>query len=262
VVETANAIQMARPARPAEPGRASHPAPLQPLLRRWEAVPGLSERDRGLIGALPVSLREVRAGHDIGREGDRSSQCCLVVKGVVCRYRVTPSGKRQILSFHLPGELVDLQGLLLGAMDHSVAALTRGEVGLIPHHALRHLCAEAPRVVDALWRETLIDAAIGREWTVGLGRRTARARIAHLLCEFVIRSQAAGLAEGRSCEFPISQSELGDASGLSNVHVNRVLQDLRGAGLVALSGSHLAVLDWPGLARAGEFDPAYLHLPE
>ncbi len=112
----------------------------------------------------------------------------------------------------------------------------------------------------ALWRETLIDASIFREWMISIGRRDAFARLSHLLCELLVRMRAVELAQDHSCKLPITQSEFGDALGLSTVHINRTLQEIRKAKLITLKGDTLKVLDWDGLQKAGEFDPAYLHL--
>ena len=135
-------------------------------------------------------------------------------------------------------------------------------MGFIQHEALWALCLERPRLAAGLWRETLIDAAIFRRWLTNVGQRDAFARIAHILCEMVIRMRAVGLAEDHSCDFPITQSEIGDALGLSVVHVNRTLQEIREAGLIVLKGGRLQVLDWDGLKLAGDFDPTYLHLKD
>jgi CRP-like cAMP-binding protein len=131
---------------------------------------------------------------------------------------------------------------------------------MIPHEDLRDLTQRHPGLAAILWRDTLIDAAIFREWMTGIGRRTAHGRIAHLLCEFYLKLHAVGLAESFRCDLPITQVDIGDALGLSNVHVNRVLQDLRGRGLIALRGRNLAIEDWAALTKIAEFDPTYLHL--
>ena len=145
-------------------------------------------------------------------------------------------------------------------MDHSVKTLTRCKVAFVPHDALAELTRRCPRVGDVLWRDTLIDAAIFREWMVGIGRRSTVTRIAHVLCEVFLRLKAVGLTHGHECEFPITQTEIGDALGLSTVHVNRSLQELRSIGLIDLRRGFLGILDWQGLKKAGEFDPVYLHL--
>jgi hypothetical protein len=148
------------------------------------------------------------------------------------------------MSFHIPGEIPDLQSLHLPTMDHSLQTLTRAKVGFITHADLNDLCDLQPRLAGVLWRETLIDAAIFREWMINIGRREAFARACHLLCELLTRMRAVGLAQDYTCELPISQSELGDAMGISHVHANRTLQEIRAAGLISLKGSTLTALDW------------------
>src|SRR3712207_4139041 len=164
------------------------------------------------------------------------------------------------MAFHIAGDIPDLQSLHLKVLDNSIGTITPCKVGFIQHEALRDLCLRYPRITSGLWRETLIDASVFREWMVSIGRREAYNRIAHLLCEMVLRMKAVGLAEDHRCELPITQAEFGDALGLSTVHVNRTLQELRAAGLITLKGSTLTVLDWEELKRAGDFDPTYLHL--
>jgi CRP-like cAMP-binding protein len=183
-----------------------------------------------------------------------------VVEGFACRYNTTAEGKRQILSFHISGDIPDLQSLHIDVMDHSLGTLVPSRLAFIQHADLRSLVRSHPRLADLLWRDTLIDAAVFRQWMVGLGRRSAHGRIAHLLCELLVRLRAVELVQDYSFDLPVTQAELGDALGISNVHVNRVLQDLRGENLITWRGNALTVLDWEGLKQAGEFDPAYLHL--
>ena len=145
-------------------------------------------------------------------------------------------------------------------MDHSLSSLSACKVMFIPHETVCDLVRQCPRIGDVFWRDTLIDAAVFREWIMNLGRREAYGRMAHLLCEFYVRLRAVGLTNGDACELPFTQAELADATGLSAVHVNRTLQELRGEGLITLRAGSLTVLDWDRLQEAGEFDPAYLHL--
>lgn len=231
-----------------------------PLIRRLESNAALSEAEKGALLNLPLIIREMAADQDIVREGDRPSECCLVLRGMAFRYKITEAGKRQIMSFHIAGEIPDLQSLYLRTMDHSLSTLTPCRLAFIPHSSLHGLFDHHPRLSGVFWRETLIDAAVFREWVVNVGRRPALARMAHLLCELFLRHKAVGLVTDHSFEFPITQSELADAVGLSNVHVNRTLQELRAQGLVGEQGEFLKVLDWEGLMQAGEFDPTYLHL--
>jgi CRP-like cAMP-binding protein len=219
----------------------------------------LTDDERMALTRLPMLAQDLRAGQDIVRVGDRPSRSCLIIEGFASRYSMTQEGKRQIFSFHVPGEIPDLQSLHIGTMDHTLATVTRCKVGFIQHEVLQDLCTRHPRLAGALWRETLIDAAIFREWMVGLGRREADARVAHFLCEMLVRLRAVGLAEGNRCPLPLTQTEIGDALGLSTVHVNRTLQKLRGDNLITLTKTHLTVNDWEGLKAVGEFDPTYLH---
>ena len=231
-----------------------------PLVRKLESITDLTPEERQALLDLPMRVQPIGADQDIVREGDRPSRCCLVLQGFVCRYKMTLPGKRQIMAFHIAGDIPDLQSLHLATLDHSLGTITPCEVGFIHHEDLRDLIRCCPRIGDLLWRDTLIDAAIFREWVVGLGRREAYGRIAHLFCEMMVKLRAVGLADGNTCDLPITQTELGDALGLSTVHVNRVLQELRGNDLISLRSGTLTVLDWDGLRQAGEFDPTYLHL--
>jgi CRP-like cAMP-binding protein len=230
------------------------------LLRKLQSIPPLSEHETRHLLDLPLSVHELGADVDIVREGDRPSQCCLLLEGFTCRYKFTEAGKRQIFSFHTPGDIPDLQSLHLKVMDHSLKSITVSKVAFIPHDSIAKLTRECPRVADVLWRDTLIDAAVFREWMVGIGRRSAYTRIAHLMCEVFTRLRAVGLTNGYACEFPITQSEIGDSLGLSTVHVNRSLQEMRADGLVDLQCGTLTILDWDAFKKAGEFDSTYLHL--
>ena len=167
-------------------------------------------------------------------------------------------GQRQIMSFHFPGDILDLSGLLLGKLDHGIGTLTPVEVAPIAHTTLLGWIEQHPGLGRLLWQDTLADAAVFREWVVNVGRRPALARTAHLLCEMVARLQAVGL-EDQAFDLPITAIELADSTGLSVVHVNRVLQELRAKRLVEGRGETLAVLDWDGLRRVAGFDPDYLH---
>jgi CRP-like cAMP-binding protein len=230
------------------------------LMRKLRSISLLSEDEKHCLLTLPLETKSVGPDQDIVREGDRPSECCLVVEGFVCRYKLTAAGKRQIFSFHLPGDIPDLQSLHLKVMDHSLATLTPSKLAFIPHESLTKVMHRCPRIADVMWRDTLIDAAVFREWMIGIGRRSAETRIAHVLCEVLVRMRAVGLANEHACELPVTQAELGDALGLSTVHVNRSLQELRGKGLIELRKESLAVLDWNSLKENGEFDPTYLHL--
>jgi CRP-like cAMP-binding protein len=233
---------------------------IKPLIRKLEIIVSLDENERAALLNLPLQLTNLRADQDIVREGDRPSRSCALLEGFACTFKVTAEGKRQITAFYIPGDIPDLQSLHLEVLDSSLGTLTPCQVGFIQHEALHDLCDRHPRIARALWRETLIDASIFREWTVNVGRREAYARIAHILCELMARLKVMGLAKDHTCEIPITQGEFADATGLSNVHVNRVLQELRRDGLITLKGNTLVALDWDQLRLAGDFDPTYLHL--
>jgi CRP-like cAMP-binding protein len=231
-----------------------------PLIRKLESIFTLVDDERRVLENLPMQVVAIKADQDIVREGDRPSRSCLILSGFACTYKVTVQGKRQIVSFNLPGDVPDLQSLHLKVLDNSVSTISQCSVGFIPHEALRDICDRYPRIAAAFWRETLVDAAIFREWVMNVGRRETYNRMAHVLCELQVRLRAVGLAQDHSCDLPITQGEFADAIGVTNVHVNRVLQQLRADGLIALSGDRLNILDWEKLKQVGEFDPTYLHL--
>jgi CRP-like cAMP-binding protein len=183
----------------------------------------------------------------------------LLLDGLAFRQKVVRDGKRQIISIHIPGEFVDLQNNLLSDADHSVQSLSKVEAAVIPAVALNDLAASHPAVGRAMWMDTLIDSSIFREWVVNVGRRDATTRIAHLLCELIVRLRASGVGEGDSYRFPLTQEHLADCTGLTAVHTNRVLQKLRGLGMLSLTAKSLTVLDWPALKDTGEFNDRYLH---
>jgi CRP-like cAMP-binding protein len=230
------------------------------LIRKLGSIFSLSDDERQALENLPVQVTDVGENQDVVREGDRPSRSFLVMDGFACSYKMTGDGKRQIMAFYIAGDTPDLQSLHLRVLDHYVATITPCKLGFIQHEALEAVCDRYPRIGKALWRDTLIDAAIFREWMTGIGRRSAYTRIAHVLCELMLKQRAVGLTQDQTCEFPITQTELGDALGLSTVHVNRTLQELRGDELISLKGTKLTILDWEALKKAGDFDPTYLHL--
>jgi len=233
---------------------------VSPLIRKLESIFSLDENERTALLNLPLQVTTLKADQDIVREGDRPTRSCALLEGFAAMFKVTAEGKRQITAFHIPGDIPDLQSLHLEVLDTSLGTLTPCKVGFIQHEALQDLCERCPRIASALWRETLIDASIFREWTVNVGRREAYARIAHILCELMTKMTAVGLAQDHTCKIPITQGEFADATGLSTVHVNRIIQALRSDGLILLRGDTLQVLDWDQLKQAGDFDPTYLHL--
>jgi CRP-like cAMP-binding protein len=233
---------------------------LNQLIRKLESVTTLSEDERKTILELPVRVRDLRADEDIVREGDRPSQCCLLAEGFLCRYKTLPNGNRTIMAFYVRGEIPDVHSLHIDVMDDSLGSVGPSKVALIAHDAMKQLIHRHPGIGDAFWRDTLIDAAIFREWIVNVGSREAYSRIAHLICEIFLKLKAVGLTNGTSFGFPITQSKLGEATGLSTVHVNRSVQALRADGLIVLERGRCTISDLERLKEAAMFDPTYLHL--
>jgi CRP-like cAMP-binding protein len=239
---------------------ASPHAALTLLAHRLECIAPLSLEERHAVEQLPVRVHTLGPRHDIVHDGDTPSQCCLLLEGWAFRYKLLGEGRRQILSFHVPGDLPDLQSLHLQPIDYSLATLTRATVAFIPHENLLGLAKRSPGLAATLWRAPLIEGAVFRAWMTGMGQRSAFGRMAHLFCELYRRLEAVGLATEHRCSLPITQAEFGSALGLSNVHINRVLQELRAQGLITLHGPKLVIVAWERLVQAAEFNPAYLHL--
>ena len=206
-----------------------------------------------------VAQRTFRPGEELVRAETQPRECLFVLQGVACQHKALADGRRQIVGFSIPGDLCDAQGMWL-RMDYSITAVTRIRAMAIPHSILRPLIIDFPALGEALWRWTLADAAIAREWLVGLGRRTAVVRIAHFMCELQARHEAAGITAGPRLAFPLTQTHLADALGLSVVHVNRSLQQLRALKLISLHNQSLTIHDWDALADFAEFNPDYLSL--
>jgi CRP-like cAMP-binding protein len=228
--------------------------------RRLARLRKLTPGERAALASLPLVTVEFPANHDIVRQGERPTQSCLILEGFAASHKVTLDGRRQILSLSISGDMPDLQTLYLGVVDSGLATLTRSVVAFMPHAAVRDVVRLFPSIGDLLWHLTLVDASVFREWIANIGLRDARARVAHLFCEIMVRTKAAGLSDGSRCRFPLTQVELAEATGVSAVHMNRTMQFLRQTGHVSLTGEELVIHDWHGLATLASFDPAYLHL--
>jgi len=232
-----------------------------PLVRKLEHFVRLSAEERvALERASSGRQRVLRAREDIIREGEAPRFVNLVLQGWACRFKHLDDGRRQIMAFFLPGDLCDLNAFLLRQMDHSLGTISEATIAELTHDALEDLAGHHPRIRQALWWEALVGAAVQREWTVNLGQRSALERVAHVLCELFLRLRAVGLTDGDICEWPLTQTELADTTGLSPVHVNRTLQELRASGLILLKGKVLRIPDLDALQRAAMFNPNYLHL--
>lgn len=230
------------------------------LIRKLEAIGNLTETERRGIEELSLVTRLVPSGHEIVADGSTPSHCCLIISGWACRHKTLADGQRQILSFHIPGDMPDLQSLHLKVMDHGLTSVSDCTAAFTPHEHVRRLIAQHPGIGALLWRDTLIDASMFREWMVNMGRRSALERAAHLFCEMYMKMRAVALAGESRFPLPLTQSDLSDALGLSAVHTNRILQDMRALGLITLKSRELDILDWEGLKALAGFDPTYLHL--
>ena len=230
------------------------------LLRKLEARDRVSDEERAVLETMISDVRIVEAGADIVSDGERPSRSTLVVDGIAMRYKLLSDGARQITALHLPGDFVDLHSFLLKEMDHGVGAVSACRVATVPHETLLEISREHPHLSRLFWFLTLLDGALHREWLVAMGRRPALSQMAHLLCELRVRFGVIGHLKGESFTLPITQLDLSDILGLSSVHVNRVLQELRGDGLVSWKGTLVTILDWPRLSQLAEFDDRYLHL--
>ena len=210
---------------------------LAPMVRQLGLREPLTADDRNAILALPFTLREVKAGQYLVWDGDKPQNTCLLISGFAIRHKLAGNGGRQIVSM-----------------------LTNGEIALIPVDALRELAFNHPSVGMAMWYETLVEGSIFREWVLNIGRRDARTRISHLLCELALRMEGAGLGEHINYELPITQEQLADAVALTSVHVNRTLMKLQEDGLITRNRRMITVLDWKKMMNEADFEPRYLHI--
>ena len=227
---------------------------------KLEAFTRLSADDRAALQEITRNFRFIDARRDVIAEGDRPRYVHLVLDGWACRYKQLPDGKRQIVAIFVPGDFCDVNVYILKQMDHSIGAITRLKVAMITPEEMNALTAERPRITQALWWHELVTAAVQREWTLNLGQRSAYERLAHLLLELYLRLQTVGRARDGRCDFPLTQNDLADATGLTAVHVNRMLQELRRDGLIELERKQLQILDMQRMMDVSMFNPNYLHL--
>ncbi|WP_420132083.1 Crp/Fnr family transcriptional regulator [Rhodopseudomonas sp.] len=220
----------------------------------------ITSEDAVALQSLSFTVRELDRNEDFIRQGDTAKVSALVVEGMVARYHLLPNGRRQYLSFHMAGDMPDSQTLFLDRMDHAVCSIGAAVVASIPHKQLARLFELRPLVGFAVWRETLIDAAIFREAITNNSARDMTARMAHLFCELFYRAEASRLTRGNVMSLPIGLAQLGETLGMAIATVNRTLAELRSAQAIEFRGGELEVLDWARLVELGQFDPGYLHL--
>ena len=239
----------------------SHALALEPLALKLTKHVDLDSADRAAIFALPCIVKRMERHQYIVRERELATHSGVMLSGYSIRSKLVAGGGRQILAIHMAGDAVDLQNSILKVADHSVQMLTWGEVALIPRKEVIRLALKRPQVGLAMWWDTLVDASKFQEWIANVGRRDARTRVAHILCEFSLCSKVAGLGGGNHYELPMTQEQLADTTGLSAVHVNRTLKSLEADGLIHRdSPRSIHIGDWRNLAEAGDFDSTYLHL--
>jgi len=235
-------------------------SPNEVLTRKLKEHSRLDGEDVADLSRLSFQRRHLDANEDLIRQGDKPDVAALVMSGMVGRYHLMKDGRRQYLSFHKRGDLPDAQSLFLDRMDHAVCAIGRAEMVLIPHVEICKMFERRPAVGFAIWRETLIDAAIFREAITNNSSRSPRARMAHLFCEIFYRARNSGLIDGNICDFPLSQAQIGETLGMAIATVNRTMQALRRARLIEFKGGQLTIKDWRRLTVQGDFSPDYLHL--
>ncbi len=236
-------------------------SPLDRMVNKLAMRAELGNDDRAAILALPYAHQSHHASTYIIREGSPPrSRCSFIESGFAFRQKLTAEGHRQIVALHMAGDFIDLQSLFLDVADHNVQALTELQVIAVDRVALQRLTLERPAIAKAMWVDTLVDASVYREWVMNVGRRDARTRIAHLLCELATRARAAGIFNDDSFELPMTQEQLGDAVGLTSVHVNRTLKSLEADGVVDRSKRFVKFSNWDGMRQICDFNPLYLHL--
>jgi CRP-like cAMP-binding protein len=221
--------------------------------------------DRGERATLEGAISEVctfDARTTIVHAGDPLSHSNLLVEGFMCRYLDDREGQRQLVAIHVPGDFVDLHAYPLKILDHDVATLTAATLAIVPHRTLDILVETMPALSRKLWFSTLLDAAMHRAWIFRLGRLDAVGRVAHFLSETNVRLQSAGLSDGRRFALGLTQTDISEVCGITNVHTNRVLRQLREDGLCVFRSALVEIQDVPGLARRGQFDPDYLYIDD
>jgi len=232
---------------------------LAPTLRKLEQRALLSQEDRDVFHSLPFFIKSLSQNSYIIREQDLTKNCNILLSGFAFKSKVVGDGGRQILSVHVPGDMLDLQHTFLGVADHSIQMLTAGDVAHVAAEAVQDLAFAHPAIGRAMWLETLVEGSIFREWIANIGRRDARTRVAHLLCEIAVRLQSAGMMTGNRYDLPMTQEQIGDATGLTAVHVNRTFQSLHKEGLITRDKRAIQIKDWKSLSAVGDFGASYLH---
>lgn len=233
---------------------------LEVLVRKLEHGAELSKADVKALESAVASVKQIETHENLIEEGDRPEFVHIVLEGFACRYKLLEDGGRQIMAWLVPGDFCDLHIAILGEMDHNIGTLSSSKIALIRPDSVVELTQTSTSLSKALWWASLVDEAILREWLVGMGRRPADRQIAHLFCELLARMQAVGRAPGNVLKMPVTQAQLADSVGLTTVHVNRTVMQLRELGLITWRDKTLTIADVDGLQAFAGFDANYLHL--
>lgn len=229
------------------------------FLRNRRGV-SLTDGERAALEASVREIRSVESRTTLVREGEEAHESTFLIDGFMSRYIDDRKGLRQLVAIHVPGEFVDLHAYPMHDLDHSIETLTSARIAIVPHKALDKLLADSPELARKLWFSTLIDAALHRAWLFRLGRLDAVGRAAHFLSEMNARLEAVGLSDGNRFSLGLTQADLAEACGLTTVHINRSMRQLREAKLCVFRSSVVEIIDRPGLEKRGDFDPHYLYL--
>ena len=235
---------------------------IEKAILKLRARDAVSEAEEKVLRDAVLRAEEMPSDRVVVHTGEELKVSILLLDGLMCRYKDLRNGQRQIMALHVPGDFLDLHGFPLKRLDHAVMSLVPSRIALVPHEKLEAVTEEHPHLTRLLWLSTLIDAAIHREWLLSIGRRTSIGRIAHFFCEMHARLGVVGMADESGFPLRITQTDLAECLGLTSVHVNRTLRELREAGLAVFRESRVEILDLAGLKRVAEFDPDYLQIEQ
>lgn len=229
------------------------------FVHKMRGMADLTALDVAALEAATKNPRRYEARKDLIREGDEPGPMFIVLEGWICRYKILPNGSRQIMAFLMPGDACDLHIRLLAEMDHSIQAITPAKVATVGRAEMQAMMRDHPNIAQAMYTAQLVDEGVMRAWIVSMGRRSSIERVAHLICELYLRARSIGLTHEGDFALPLSQLVLADALGMTAVHINRVLKELRLAGAMALKRGSVTILDTSKLVEIAGFDENYLH---
>jgi CRP-like cAMP-binding protein len=230
------------------------------FIRKLRARHDLSRDEEAALRDMDWSHRRFERNQVMVRPGETLELSMLLLSGFALRCKFAADGARQIVEINLPGDFIDLHGFILKRLEHEISAASRCDIGTVHHGEIKRVTEQFPRLNRVLWFQTLVDASIHREWMLVLGKKRGRARVAQFFCEVQRRLKIVRLIGDNDYDLPFNQQELADITGMTPVHLNRCLKELRDAGLVTFRNGKVEIHDLPGLSRDAQFDPAYLHL--